>query len=320
MNTNFTLEDIAHFSSPQDAIAYGAQDGKSFLATSAAMVWPGLGHVLCGNYRWAMIWCTWWCCILGGFGLILYRPEFLGAAIVLIPLAILLQGCQIHHASKCARLSPLPMLQDKGSRKLAGVLLGFLALGECRAAIVCLQNNWLEICYTPTPSMSPNVSPGDLFVNFKRESYGRWDIVAVNVPTKTHGEDDRLCKRIVGLPGETVEVVGGGVLLINGKSVTLPDRVGPYQAVDTYNGPLLDPEPGAAATGCWGRPITLGPDEYFMLGDNSSISDDGRFWPAVDGRQQGAIPASRICGRVVGIIWPPERWRIFEHAANSTGG
>jgi predicted type IV restriction endonuclease len=51
-----------------------------------------------------------------------------------------------------------------------------------------------------------------------------------------------------------------------------------------------------------------------MLGDNTAVSDDGRFWPSVEDRQAGATPRDRIKGRVVGIIWPPERWRVFEEA------
>lgn len=49
------------------------------------------------------------------------------------------------------------------------------------------------------------------------------------------------------------------------------------------------------------RPITLGPGEYFLLGDNSTQSLDGRTW--------GATPASELLGRPVKVIWPMERQR-----------
>ena len=166
--------------------------------------------------------------------------------------------------------------------------------------------------------MAPNVSPGDLFVFFKQLSYGRWDIVGVDSPTSDSMEIRHLCKRIVGLPGDQIEITGSG-LMINGKAARIPAHVGPYLPVDSWNTPLMDAEPMAAANGCWGRPITLGPDEYFLLGDNTAISDDGRFWPSVQDRQPGATPRGQIHGRVVGIIWPPDRWRVFDSAADSGG-
>jgi type IV secretory pathway protease TraF len=75
---------------------------------------------------------------------------------------------------------------------------------------------------------------------------------------------------------------------------------------------MLDAEPMAAANGCWGRPITLGPDEYFLLGDNNRFSYDARLWPPYEDHQPGATPRDQLCGRVVGIVWPPGRWRVFE--------
>jgi signal peptidase I len=192
-------------------------------------------------------------------------------------------------------------------------------LAECYGTISFVQANWIEICYSPTPSMSPNVSPGDLFINFKNEPFTRWDIVAVDTVTGSNPENGimHLCKRVVGLPGEQVEITGAG-LLIDGKLTAVPNKVGPYAAVDFSNNPLMDAEPMAAANGCWGRPMKLGPDEYFLLGDNSSLSDDGRFWPSMDDHQPGATPRSQIKGRVVGIVWPLARWRMFDPAAPRT--
>ena len=49
------------------------------------------------------------------------------------------------------------------------------------------------------------------------------------------------------------------------------------------------------------RPIDLGPGEYFLLGDNSAHSQDGRIW--------GATPASDLLGRPVKVVWPLDRQR-----------
>ena len=59
--------------------------------------------------------------------------------------------------------------------------------------------------------------------------------------------------------------------------------------------------------------MVLGPDEYFILGDNSPVAADSRYWrKPVPGHQPGALPAGRIVGRVTAIYWPPSRWRLFD--------
>jgi signal peptidase I len=108
--------------------------------------------------------------------------------------------------------------------------------------------------------------------------------------------------RVVGLPGEKVEIVNGGIV-VDGKAVPTPGGLGPY--VELHFGAL----PGV---GVEGHPITLGPDEYFMLGDNSPISYDGRVWQmAAPGHQRGAVPREDIEGKVTAIYFPLNRMRRF---------
>jgi hypothetical protein len=54
------------------------------------------------------------------------------------------------------------------------------------------------------------------------------------------------------------------------------------------------------------RPQPLGPDEYFLLGDNSSNSHDSRIW--------GPVQAAAIEGMPVWIAWPPSAWRVLRSA------
>jgi signal peptidase I len=314
----YSLEDIAYLSRPVKSGGDESQKGKSFLAISGAMVWPGLGHLIAGNIRWAAIWFSMWVGIIVAGAWIMMDPRLLPGLVVLLPLALVVEFSQLLHAGRCGGRSVRSMLGDASSRYTVGLILGAFGLGECYEGTAYLQANWVEVCYTPTPSMAPNVSPGDLFVFFKQLSYGRWDIVGLDSPTSDSMEIRHLCKRIVGLPGDEVEITGSG-LLINGKPVKIPAHVGPYLPVDSWNNSLMDAEPMAAANGCWGRPITLGRDEYFLLGDNTAISDDGRFWPSVRGHQPGATPRDQIHGRVVGIIWPLDRWRMFDSAGDSGG-
>lgn len=95
------------------------------------------------------------------------------------------------------------------------------------------------------------------------------------VPAET---DIDLIKRVVGLPGETVEI-REGVVHIDGQAIEEP-----YARLD-------------------GRDVestTVPDDHYFMLGDNRANSDDSRY-------SLGAVPRDHVVGRAFVIIWPPSR-------------
>ena len=107
-------------------------------------------------------------------------------------------------------------------------------------------------------------------------------------------------KRLVGLPGETVDI-DPPYVLINGERLTEPaifdtisSKQGGYSGYfqpETLGGPAL-------------LPITLGPDEYFLLGDNSPRSYDSRYW--------GPVLREKIRGKAIRIYWPPSRIRDLE--------
>ena len=103
---------------------------------------------------------------------------------------------------------------------------------------------------------------------------------------KTPARDgDALIKRAIGLPGDTIELRNGAVLI---------------------NGALLDePYVTGAQTACGNfcQPFTLGPDEYFLMGDNRVNS--------LDSRSFGPIPAGQIVGRVVLRYWPLEQIEVY---------
>lgn len=96
---------------------------------------------------------------------------------------------------------------------------------------------------------------------------------------------DPLIKRVVALPGEIVEVRDGGVWV---------------------GGERLDePYLSGVTTTCYGNcgPLTLGPDEYFMLGDNRPNSRDSRSF--------GPVHLSQIVGRVVLRYWPLDALQVY---------
>jgi signal peptidase I len=108
--------------------------------------------------------------------------------------------------------------------------------------------------------------------------------VVVFFKTPSHDED-ALIKRAIGLPGDTVEL-RNGVVLINAA-------------------PIDEPYINGASTTCgnYCRPFTLGPDEYFLMGDNRANS--------LDSRSFGPIPSGQIVGRVVLRYWPLNQIEVY---------
>ena len=105
-------------------------------------------------------------------------------------------------------------------------------------------------------------------------------------------EHEDYIKRVIGLPGETVELPGGDPLV---DDVRVP---GPYlrRSLDTRPyGPVevpLDTRPYG--------PVEVPLDELLVLCDNRTNSNDSRFG-------LGFVPGDRVIGRAFAIVWPPSR-------------
>lgn len=129
-------------------------------------------------------------------------------------------------------------------------------------------------------SMEPTLEDGEwLFVNkaiYYLDRPQRGDIVILKDPRM--GVEQYLVKRIVGLPGETIEIVNYKVH-INGEPLDEP-----YTDVRIENGDY--------------GPVTLGEDEYFVMGDNRHL--DG----SMDSRYFGSVSSEYIQGRAEFILWP----------------
>jgi signal peptidase I len=100
-------------------------------------------------------------------------------------------------------------------------------------------------------------------------------VVLYDMPKRT---GDPLIKRLIALPGETIEIRDGEVL-INDKELDEPYINGTFTSCNKYCGPL-----------------TLDEEEYFFMGDNRAVSRDSRNF--------GPVPASQIVGPVVVRYWP----------------
>ena len=104
-----------------------------------------------------------------------------------------------------------------------------------------------------------------------------------------YDEEVYYIKRIVGLPGETIRIIGN-TIYINGKP--LPED---------YGKEVMDENTAGIA----GKEILLAEDEYFVLGDNRNHSADSRS------KDVGAIKRNEIVGKAFLRIWPIEDFGIL---------
>lgn len=139
-------------------------------------------------------------------------------------------------------------------------------------------------------SMETTLSDGDNLIvdkiTYRFRDPQRFEIIVFPFQYEEH---TYYIKRIIGLPGETVQVIDGYVY-ING------------EMLDENYGLEVMEDPGIAA-----EPITLGDDEYFVLGDNRNHSSDSRD-PSV-----GVLHRSDIMGRAWIRIWPFDKFGVIRH-------
>ena len=138
-------------------------------------------------------------------------------------------------------------------------------------------------------SMEPNLHDGQYLIVNKLVYYlhppQRGDIVVFHYPRNPRRD---FIKRVIGLPGEKVEIRGEHIF-INDKELGEPYAVhkGNY---------------------AWG-PQVMGPDEYFVLGDNRNSSSDSHNW--------GPVPRDDIIGKAWISYWPPNYWGFVPHYSYS---
>ena len=139
-------------------------------------------------------------------------------------------------------------------------------------------------------SMETTLSDGDQLIvdkiSYRFRDPSRYDIV---VFPYQYEENTYYIKRIIGLPGETVQIVDGYVY-IDG------------QQLDEHYGNEVMLDPGIAE-----EPVTLGDDEYFVLGDNRNNSQDSRA------ANVGVIHRKDLLGRAWIRIWPLSEFGVIKH-------
>ncbi|OQX01016.1 signal peptidase I [Candidatus Parcubacteria bacterium A4] len=131
-------------------------------------------------------------------------------------------------------------------------------------------------------SMEPNFSQNDYLIideiSYRLGEPERGDIVVFKYP---EDPSKRFIKRVIGLPGETVEI-GNGQVVIHGKDGSrVLDETG-YLAYNILTIGNVN--------------VSVGENEYFVMGDNRVASFDSRSW--------GVLPRKNIIGKVFLRAWP----------------
>ncbi len=176
---------------------------------------------------------------------------------------------------------------------LTRLLIAALVLAVANALVLGVRAWWAFPVRVGSESMQPALAAGDRLIVMRRvglDDLERGDIVVVALASTAEGPrpatgDDRVArlvvKRVVGLPGETIQ---------GAEQVVAVSRTDPLR------------EPWAR----WGQddsrfgPLELAADEVYVLGDTRDRSEDSRRF--------GAVPAAALRGRAALRVWPPSDW------------
>ena len=143
------------------------------------------------------------------------------------------------------------------------------------AAAVLVSSLLLPVLKVYGSSMTPNLTNGDIVVALRRGSFERGDVIAFYYNNKI------LVKRIVGLPGEWIDIDSEGGVLIDG--VPLEE---PYLTEKTLGECSIE------------LPYQVPDGRYFVMGDNRTVSSDSRSIAV------GCAAEEQIVGKLIFRIWP----------------
>lgn len=216
-------------------------------------------------------------------------------------------GATIDESSQTA-----PPVTDDGPEHVARFWreLPVLLIAALLIAIL-IKTFLIQAFYIPSISMSPTLEKGDRIlvcrICVRLGGVDRGDVIVFSDPHPHSGpdrglvsgalhwlgeaigvarpENEDFVKRVIGLPGDVVEL-HDGQLYVNGAKV---------------DEPYLNPEKDTSPYG----PVTVPDGMLFVLGDNRAHSGDSRFEPPTG---VGLVPEDAVIGTVFVIIYPPDRW------------
>lgn len=177
----------------------------------------------------------------------------------------------------------------------------FFIFDSIQALVLALSVFVLLYLFVAQPNQ---VNGNSMFPNFENKEFlltdkltyqfrdpERGEVVVFRAPPSEPCAEDECeyIKRVIGLPGETIMIQNNRVF-INGVPLE-----------ENYLPPDLPTQPGSFISG---RPLTIPPEKYALLGDNRPHSRDSREFGFIDKRE--------IVGRAFLVYWPPERFGLVK--------
>ncbi len=184
-----------------------------------------------------------------------------------------------------------PDLKQSNKNKLVSFLLNVVIYGLIiYTCLFFVPEYVLQRTQVEGPSMENSLHNNDFLmvekISYRLDALKRFDII-VFYPYGRENKEEYFVKRLIGLPGETIQIKGEDIF-INGK--VLEEDYG------------KDPITNA---GIAKDPITLGEEEYFVLGDNREISLDSRY------EEVGVLSKKNIGGKAILRIWPLNKFGLL---------
>ena len=171
--------------------------------------------------------------------------------------------------------------QGRGLIRVVGEWIAIIVVALSVALLV--RATVVQAFWIPSTSMTPTLKVGDRLlvdkVSFQVREIHRGEIIVFERPATLKEDFKDLIKRVVGLPGDTVEGHDGGVF-VNGKRLAEPYL---HAGLTTKDFP----------------PQQVPIDNYFVMGDNREVSWDSRYW--------GTVERKLVVGKAIVRVWPPSQ-------------
>ncbi len=165
------------------------------------------------------------------------------------------------------------------------------------AIIIPIRYFLIQPFYVKGASMEPNFHDFEYLIvdeiSYRFNIPERGEVIVFRYP---NNPQDFFIKRVIGLPGETVDIKGGRVYIKNDEKPSGFLLQEEYLSDDSSTYSMRE------------NSLTLSEDEYYVLGDNRTASKDSRTF--------GAVNKSFIIGRVWLRGWPIDRMQVFKNLPN----
>lgn len=170
--------------------------------------------------------------------------------------------------------------RERFKHRYAGTMRSTLyLLVTVAAAAVLVATIWLPVLQIYGTSMEPTLSEGEIVISIKSPKITHGDIIGFYYNNKL------LVKRVIGLPGDVIDIDEDGIVTLNGKILEEP-----YVSENALGECDIQ------------LPYTVPDEVYFTMGDHRSNSLDSR------NSAMGCVSKDQILGRLVFSVWPFSRF------------